>query len=111
MSVSVFDMITMQHLWSTPETRRIFSEKNRLQKWLDFEAALAATQAELGIIPAAAAQAIAAAADIERIDIEAVAEEVRRVKHTLVPLLKGMQKNLTKEAAEYLHYGATMVAP
>ncbi|MGE4481598.1 adenylosuccinate lyase [Acidocella sp.] len=107
MRVSVFDMITMQHLWSTPETRRIFSEKNRLQKWLDFEVALAATQAKLGIIPAAAAQAIAAAGDIELIDIEAVAEEVRRVKHTLVPLLKGMQKNLSKEAAEYLHYGAT----
>ncbi|SKA38033.1 adenylosuccinate lyase [Consotaella salsifontis] len=106
-NVSVFDMTTMQHLWSTPEMREIFSEKNRLQKWLDFEVALARTQAELGIIPEAAAEEIAAAAHIDRVDLEAVAEEVRRIKHTLVPLLKGLQANLGKEAAEFLHYGAT----
>ncbi|MGD1877082.1 MAG: adenylosuccinate lyase [Kiloniellaceae bacterium] len=107
MSVSVFDMQTMQHLWSTPELREVFSEANRLQKWLDFEAALAETQAELGIIPEAAAQEIKAACDIRKVDLAAVAEEVRRIKHTLVPLLKQVQKNLSHDAAENLHYGAT----
>ncbi|MBO0906188.1 adenylosuccinate lyase [Jiella sonneratiae] len=107
MNVSVFDMTTMQHLWSTPEVREIFSERNRLQKWLDFEAALALTQAELGVVPKAAAEEIAAAADIDRIDLQAVAAEVRRIKHTLVPLLKGMQAGLSRDAVEYLHYGAT----
>lgn len=107
MNVSVFDMCTMQHLWSTPELRAIFCETNRLQKWLDFEAALAKVQAELGIIPQKAADEIIAAAKIETIDLEAVAADVRRIKHTLVPLLKQMQKNLSKDGAEYLHYGAT----
>lgn len=107
MSVSVFDMSTMQHLWSTPEIRDVFSEESRLGKWLQFEAALAETQAGLGIIPEAAAREIVAAADIAKIDIESVAAEVRRIKHTLVPLLKEMQKSLSKEAGEYLHYGAT----
>lgn len=107
MSVSVFDMQTMQHLWSTPELRDVFSETSRLQKWLDFEAALAETQAELGIIPEAVAREIAAACDIRNVDLAAVAEEVRRIKHTLVPLLKQVQKNLSPSAAENLHYGAT----
>jgi adenylosuccinate lyase len=107
MSVSVFDMSTMQHLWSTPELREIFSETNRLQKWLDFEVALARTQERLGLIPAGVAEEIAAAARIDAIDIEAVAADVRRIKHTLVPLLKQLQKGLSKQAAEYLHYGAT----
>lgn len=107
MSVSVFDMGTMQHLWSTPELRGIFSETSRIQKWLDFEAALAKTQARLGIIPAPAAAEIATAAKVEKLDLEAVAAEIRRIKHTLVPVLKEMQKHLSKEAAEYLHYGAT----
>lgn len=107
MSVSVFDMTTMQHLWSTPELRAVFSEENRLQKWLDFEVALARTQARLGLIPDSAAEAIAKASRIETLDVEAIAAEVRRIKHTLVPVLKEMQKHLPKDAAEYLHYGAT----
>ncbi|WP_102960478.1 adenylosuccinate lyase [Mangrovicella endophytica] len=107
MSVSVFDMSTMQHLWSTPQMREIFSEQNRLQKWLDFEAALAKTQGRLGIIPQSAADAIVAGAKIETLDISAIAAEIRRIKHTLVPLLKEMQKHLPKEGVEYLHYGAT----
>nr|WP_280178438.1 adenylosuccinate lyase [Halomonas sp. EAR18] len=97
----------MQHLWSTPEMREVFSEKNRLQKWLDFEVALAQTQAEMGLIPASAAAEIAANGSIDSIDLEAVAEEVRRVKHTLVPLLKQVHTQLSSEASEYIHYGAT----
>ncbi|MFV0386075.1 adenylosuccinate lyase [Paracoccus sp. (in: a-proteobacteria)] len=107
MNVSVFDMQTMQHLWSTPEMREVFSERVRLQKWLDFEAALAATQGEMGIIPQAAADEIVAACRIADIDLGAVAEETRRIKHTLVPLLKQVQNRLSPEAAENIHYGAT----
>ncbi|TPW30372.1 adenylosuccinate lyase [Pararhizobium mangrovi] len=107
MSVSVFDMQTMQHLWSTPELREIFSETNRLQKWLDVEAALASAQAELGIIPKDAADEIISACDISKVDIPAVAEEVRRIKHTLVPLLTQVRKPLSQKASESLHYGAT----
>lgn len=107
MKVSVFDMTTMQHLWSTPELRQIFSETNRLQKWLDFEIALARTQERLGLIPSGVAAEIATVARIEQIDIEAVAADIRRIKHTLVPLLKQTQKGLSKQGSEYLHYGAT----
>jgi adenylosuccinate lyase len=107
MTVSVFDMVTMQHLWSTPEMRVVFDEKNRLQKWLDFEVALAATQAEMGLIPRGAAAEIEKAGRIDGIDLEEVAAEIRRIKHTLVPLLKSMQKGLGRDGIEYLHYGAT----
>lgn len=37
-------------LFSTDEMREIFSDRSWAQKWLDTEAALAAAQAELGII-------------------------------------------------------------
>lgn len=107
MSVSVFDMQTMCHLWSTPEMRDVFCENTRLQKWLDFERALAETQAELGLIPVEAAKEIAAACDISKIDLAATAEETRRIKHTLVPLLRQVQKQLSPAASENLHYGAT----
>ena len=59
MASGVFDDALLKHLWSTDELRAIFSDRNRVQKWYDFEAALALEQAELGIIPKEAAQEIA----------------------------------------------------
>ena len=38
-------------MFSTDEMREILSDKAWVQKWLDTEAALAAAQAELGVIP------------------------------------------------------------
>ena len=40
--------------FSTPEMRVVFDERTMLQRWLDVEAALAAAQEELGLIPAKA---------------------------------------------------------
>jgi adenylosuccinate lyase len=107
MPVSVFDMQSLQHLWGTDELRTIFGEENRIQKWLDFEAALAAAQAELGIIPAAAAKEIAHKAKVENIDIAKMSAEIRRIKHSLVPALKQLQAVCSKENGEWVHYGAT----
>lgn len=107
MPVSVFDMQSLQHLWGTDELRRIFGEENRIQKWLDFEAALAEAQAELGIIPEAAAREIKQQASVEHIDIAAMSAEIRRIKHSLVPALKQLQARCSKENGEWVHYGAT----
>src|SRR3954449_5747070 len=49
-------------LFGTAEAASAFSDGARLQGMLDFEAALARAQARLGVIPAAAAPAIAARA-------------------------------------------------
>ena len=107
MPVSVFDMQSLQHLWSTEELRAIFSEEARVQKWLDFEAALATAQAELDIIPAAAAKEISGKAQVARIDIAQMSAEIRRIKHSLVPALKQLQAACSKENGEWVHYGAT----
>lgn len=107
MPVSVFDMQSLQHLWSTDELRAIFGEEARVQKWLDFEAALAAAQAEMGIIPAEAAAEIAAKASVSNIDIPTMSAEIRRIKHSLVPALKQLQAACGEGRGEWVHYGAT----
>ena len=104
---SVFDSELLQHLWSTEELRAIFSESSRIQKWLDYEVALARSQAELGMIPSAAAVELASKAIISSLDITAVASEVRRTKHPLVPALRAVQNLCSKENGEFLHYGPT----
>ena len=106
-SSGVFDDALIKHLWSTDELRAIFNDANRVQKWYDFEAALALEQGELGIIPKAAAQEIAAKAKISNVDVEAVAAEIRRIKHPLVPALRAVEKICKDGAGEYIHFGPT----
>ena len=107
MASSVFDQILVRHMWTTEEIRAIFSDENRLQKWYDFEAALALEQAALGIIPAAAAGEIAAKAHVDKIDLEAIAAETRIVKHPLVPAVRALQRACKDGYGEYVHYGPT----
>ena len=107
MASGVFDDVLIQHLWSTDELRAIFNDRNRVQKWYEFEAALALEQAELGIIPRAAAQDIAAQAKIENVDVAAIAAEIRRIKHPLVPALKAVEKLCKAGHGEYIHFGPT----
>jgi len=107
MASGVFDDALLKHLWSSDEVRAIFSDRNRVQKWYDFEAALALDQAALGIIPREAADEIAAKAKVENVDIEAIAAEIRRIKHPLVPALKAVQQLCKSGLGEYIHFGPT----
>ena len=87
----------------------IFKPDYRNQLFLNVEAALAEAQSELGIIPAWAAEEIASKADIiylPKIEIDA---EHKLVRHTLVARLNVWKRSIDKDAAEYLHYGATTV--
>jgi len=107
MASGVFDDALIKHLWSTDELRAIFNDHNRVQKWYDYEGALAIEQGEMGIIPQAAAQDIAAHCHIDQVDIEGVAAEIRRIKHPLVPAVKAVQKLCKPEHGEYIHFGPT----
>ncbi|MFE3452612.1 lyase family protein [Nonomuraea sp. NPDC059194] len=93
-------------LWTTPELSAIF--ERRMQTWLDILAALAAAQAELGLIPDAAAGQIAEHARAERLDLAFVAAETRRTSHSTLGLIRGLQRLLPEPAREYVYYGATV---
>jgi len=66
---------------SDPGIRALYRLENRWQAWLDVEAALARAQAELGIIPAAAAEAIARAARLELLDRARIDEGFARSRY------------------------------
>lgn len=87
--------------------RRIWSEEQMLQRWLNVEVALAETQAELGVIPAAAAQEIKAKAKTEYLDFKAIKKEYARTGHSLVPTLRAVQAICDNNLGEYIHLGAT----
>src|SRR3984893_5774833 len=72
---------------SDPGIRALYRLENRWQAWLDVEAALAKAQAEIGIIPRPAAEAITRAARLELLDRARIDEGFARTGHTIVPLV------------------------
>ncbi|WP_333908839.1 adenylosuccinate lyase [Acidovorax sp. GBBC 3334] len=105
-NISVFDMLALQHLWSSAEMRAIFSEEERIRAWLKVESAVARAQGSLGIIPAQAARRIVEGAAGFCPDIESMASGIRTLRHSLVPFLRQLQGHIGDEG-EWLHHGIT----
>ena len=68
MPSTLIDSAVFRDIFSTEAMRRVFSDENRVQKYLDFEAALARAQARLGIIPKEAADEICRHCNVAEID-------------------------------------------
>jgi 3-carboxy-cis,cis-muconate cycloisomerase len=87
-----------------------FSDTARLQGMLDFEAALARAEASCGVIPAAAARAIASKCKAELIDVDALARATSDSANPAIPLVKQLTDLVARdnpEAAGFVHWGAT----
>ncbi|WP_088282710.1 adenylosuccinate lyase family protein [Kineosporia sp. A_224] len=102
------DSVVYRHLWSTPELRALFDDEGRTQRWLDILAGLAEAQAGLGVVPAEAAAAIRAHADVTLLDLEQVAAGTRATGHSTLGLIRCLRELLPAEAAEWVYYGATV---
>ena len=90
-----------------PGIRALFTLESRWQAWLDVEAALAEAEAELGMVPQAAADEICAKADVSFLDHDAILEGVRHTAHQLVPLIFELARVCEGNAGNYVHWGAT----
>jgi 3-carboxy-cis,cis-muconate cycloisomerase len=90
-----------------PGVRALFTERARWQSWLDVEAALARAEAELGVIPVAAAEEIARKAHLADLDLEAVRAGLERTGHALVPLIWELDRACAGDAGGFVHWGAT----
>ncbi len=101
------DFQIQSNVFSTTELLAIFDEKARFQRWLDFEAALADVQGELGVIPREAAVEISAKASIEHLDLSAVAKSYQQSRNSLMPVVNGLRQACRDGLGEFVHYGVT----
>ncbi len=108
MGARLTDSSPFAHLWGTAEVRALFEDRGRYQSWLEILAALARAQADLGIIPGEAADAIEASADVDLLDLELVASETRRTSHSTLGFITALRALLPEEAGEHVYYGATV---
>ena len=97
-------------LFRTDAMCEIFSDRGHLQGMLDFEAALARAEARLGVIPKAAAPAIAAQCRAEFFELAALGRNASSAGNTAIPMVKALTALVgrkSKRAAGYVHWGAT----
>jgi adenylosuccinate lyase len=91
--------------YTRPEMRRIWSDENRFQKWLDVELAAADVLAEAGVVPREAAARLRERA---RIDVDKILEIESRVRHDVIAFTVAVGESVgDPEAARWLHYGLT----
>lgn len=89
--------------YTLPEMKRIWSEENKFQKWLDVEIAACEAMCKLGQVPEDALKEIKEKADF---NIERIAEIEAVTRHDVIAFLTCVGEYIG-EASRYLHLGMT----
>ncbi|NQW00141.1 MAG: 3-carboxy-cis,cis-muconate cycloisomerase [Rhodospirillales bacterium] len=94
-------------MFGSDRMRNLFADEAMVGRYLHVEVALASAQARLGIIPDDAAKAIAAAANVERVDWQRLQERSQLVGYPILPLVEQLSDWAVDGAGQYAHWGAT----
>src|SRR5258708_1686210 len=100
----------MTPLYASAAMRAIMSDRARLQRMLDFEAALARAEAALGVISATGAAAISEACDAAHYDIAALVEAQAPSGNIAIAVVQALTQAVAAHdptAANVVHWGAT----
>jgi adenylosuccinate lyase len=107
MPSTAFDSFYLKDRFGSPAMRAIWDDRAMIQRWLDVEAALAAVQAELGLVPKRAAREIARKARVELLDLRAMKRDFDLTWNPVVPLVDALRRVLTPASGRFVHWGAT----
>src|SRR5215470_1151610 len=94
-------------IFSTEPMRRIFADENRIQRYLDIEAALARAQARLGIIPRNACDEIQRHCAIAEYDFLKLKTQTERIGYPVLPVVQQLVALCRDGLGEWCHWGAT----
>jgi 3-carboxy-cis,cis-muconate cycloisomerase len=97
-------------LFTTDAMRAVFTDRARLARMLEFEAALAQAEAAVGVIPQHAADVIARHCYVETYDVSAIDAAMHDAGNLAIPLVAELTKHVgaaDADAKGYVHWGAT----
>jgi 3-carboxy-cis,cis-muconate cycloisomerase len=97
-------------LFADAEMLDSVSDRRWLEAMLDFEAALAQSEANVGVIPELAAKVIISCCDVETFDIAEIGSRTTLAGNPAIPLVAMLTEKVREidpSAAEFVHYGAT----
>ena len=107
MPSTIVDSAIFGNIFATETMRRVWSDENRTQKYLDVEAALARVQGRLGLIPAAAAEEIVRHCTLEQIDMDRLRQQTERIGYPVLGVVSQLTALCRDGLGEYCHWGAT----
>jgi 3-carboxy-cis,cis-muconate cycloisomerase len=107
MPATAIDSVIFRDIFGNEAMRNVFSDTNRVQKYLDFEAALARAQARLGIIPQPACDEILRHCKVEEFDFEKLKAETERIGYPVLPVVQQLVALCKDGLGEWCHWGAT----
>src|SRR5262249_38814145 len=91
-------------LYTTPELGTLFSAAGYVAQMLAFEAALALAQAQAGIIPQAAAEAIETGCRVELFDLPALYQAAASAGTLAIPLVRMLTEQVAEAGRPYVHW-------
>lgn len=107
MAVSAFDHPLLSGLFGDDEVEALLGIEAELSAMLRFEIALAEVEAEAGVVPPEAANAIAKALTGFKPDMAALRNAVARDGVVVAELVRQMREAIGAPHADSLHFGAT----
>src|SRR5436305_8047753 len=107
MPSTIIDSIIFGDIFSDEPMRKVWSDENRTQKYLDIEAALARVQGRLGIIPKEAADEIVKHCTIDQIDMAKLKQQTERIGYPILGIGSQLNALCRDKLAEYCHWGGT----
>ncbi len=107
MPATALDSSIFRDIFSTAAMRQVFSDENRVQCYLDIEAALARAQAQLGIIPKEAAEEICRHCSAADFDFDLLKKQTERIGYPVLPVVQQLVKKCHDGLGEWCHWGAT----
>ena len=93
--------------YGSNEIREIFEDKRRLKYQLDFETTVAQVQAQLGLIPADAADEITKGARSGRVTLARVSELETTSDHDTAAMVEALSEQVSAKSKLWIHYGLT----
>src|SRR5262249_31789673 len=105
-ATTVLDSILFRDAFGAPRMREVFSDHALISRYVEVEIALARAQARCGVIPAQAAEQIAAKCNVASLDFDLLRHETDIVGYPILPLVHQLTKQCG-DAGRYLHWGAT----
>lgn len=111
MSVHISDSVIFKNAWSTPELRLLFDDTALIKGWIEVMVVLAETEAEFSLIPSAAAQQLADVfrnIQIDTVFLDEVREGYEQSNHSLLGLIRALQRRSSGDSGEWWCYGATV---
>ena len=107
MPATILDSDVFRDIFTTDTMRHVFSDENRVQKYLDVEAALARVQARLGIIPRKAAAEIVRHCSAKKMNMALLKSQTEKIGYPVLPVVQQLVKRCKGGLGEWCHWGAT----